>query len=651
MVIFSGCIEQDKKVEDEEEALTLQQLINNASPGDTVYLPNSIYYETITINKPVKLIGEDKKSTIIDGNYEETIIHIKADDVTITNLTVRNSGGHLYNSGIKIQSKNNLINNCIIYRTKTGIYLNNAENNVISNCFFHTNGDGIYFKGTSKNMIENCQFSHNAFGMRLHDSDNLKINNCYVHTNGIGIYGKDSEDFEVTHCSVSDNTHDGGGIWLFNCKNSYIYDCNICHNGEGIRLDNSESNISYCNFHWNMYRTIRVKNSENTVISNCDIRNSFRTAITVKESNCNLNKNNIVGNELYALKYESNFCNARENWWGSITGPSYINSIFGDRVSIKKISLKLVPWSLKPYENIGASWDTKDVFTKIETPIERFNPIEFNEKDTDGDGCPDWWEKKYDYDPIAWDDHYILDPDNDGLNNNEECYTDGFGSDPFYKDIFIEVDWFESKEQGVTNKPPDDLLKTMKSSFKKHDINLHVDIGNLGGGEEISYSDEINLLDLRDLYWKNFLNNDLDNPRKGIFRYAIIMNHIKELYSGCVFIGWDHLDTIVIAAQQIKESIKDASRDQIIVGGLMHELGHLLGLIVDDYDGIDNDESYAILRKSFWKYNTYKSVMNYRYVYSLLDFSDGTHGKNDFNDWGNLDLSFFKNSHFELNSK
>ena len=575
------------------------------------------------------------------------VIHVIVDNVYISNLTVRNSGGYKDNAGIRLDSDNNLIKNCILYRTKTGIFFNKTKHNVILNCFFHTNGEGVQLQQTSGTILDKCQFCHNAFGVNLQNSDHLIIDTCYIHTNGIGIYGKDSGDSEITHCSVSDNNQDGGGIWLFDCKNFDIEDCNIDHNGAGIKLENSDSTISYCNLHWNMYHTIKVKNSENTVISNCDIRNSFRTAIIVKESHCILKNNNIVGNKLYALKYDSYFCNARRNWWGSITGPSYINSLFGDRISIKKISFKLVPWRIKPYDDAGATWDTKDVFSKFEVSFERLKPIEFTGENTDDDGCPDWWEEKWGYDPLVWDDHANLDPDTDGLNNIEECYTDSYGSDPFYKDIFLEVDWLECKSPEVTNKPPDDLIGTIITNFKKHDINLHVDIGNLGGGEEISYYDELNLGYLRDLYWKYFLHNDLDNPRKGIFRYAIILNDAEELYGGCVFVGWDHLDTIVFAVQQTQESKKDITRGRLIVGSIIHELGHVLGLLIDDHDGIDNDESYVMMRKSFWKYKNYNSCMNYRYVWHLLDYSDGSHGHGDFNDWNNLDLSFFKNTHFE----
>jgi hypothetical protein len=224
---------------------------------------------------------------------------------------------------------------------------------------------------------------------------------------------------------------------------------------------------------------------------------------------------------------------------------------------------------------------------------------------------------------------------------------DKHGSDPFYKDIFLEVDWIKSKDGGVTNKPPDDLIEDVSSIFKNHKINLHVDTGNLGGGEEISFVDKLTPVNIRDIYWSHFLDNDLDNPRKGIFRYALIMEDIEMFYGGFVFVGWDHLDTIGFAAQRLSEGDMDISRGRLIVGSITHELGHILGLFIDDHGGIDNDESYEVLRRSYWKYRNYKSCMNYLYVWDILGYSDGTHGRGDFDDWGNFQLDFFKNTKWD----
>ena len=47
----------------------IQDAIDDASDGDTVFVFNSTYYENIEINMSIRLIGENKNTTIIYGNY------------------------------------------------------------------------------------------------------------------------------------------------------------------------------------------------------------------------------------------------------------------------------------------------------------------------------------------------------------------------------------------------------------------------------------------------------------------------------------------------------------------------------------------------------------------------------------------------------
>jgi len=109
IVIFSSCIQQEKKVEEEEKTFSIQQLIQNAASGQKITIPAGIYYENITINKPLTLIGEEKDNTILDGMGGPQVIHITTDNVYISNLTVRNSGGYKDNAGIRLNSNHSLL--------------------------------------------------------------------------------------------------------------------------------------------------------------------------------------------------------------------------------------------------------------------------------------------------------------------------------------------------------------------------------------------------------------------------------------------------------------------------------------------------------------------------------------------------------------
>jgi hypothetical protein len=97
----------------------------------------------------------------------------------------------------------------------------------------------------------------------------------------------------------------------------------------------------------------------------------------------------------------------------------------------------------------------------------------------------------------------------------------------------------------------------------------------------------------------------------------------------------------------LQEGFPKITRSKLIVASSMHELGHTMGLFVDDFGGIDNLASAILSYIDYWKYRNYRSCMNYRYTYDYMDYSDGSHGSMDFDDWGNLDFTFFRDSHFE----
>jgi len=98
--------------------LSIQDAINNANFGDTIFVYNGTYYENIFINTTINLIGENKNSTIIDGDKQKDVIYIgfSANNVNITGFTIQNSGnsssgGAIFDAGIEIHSDyNNIIN-------------------------------------------------------------------------------------------------------------------------------------------------------------------------------------------------------------------------------------------------------------------------------------------------------------------------------------------------------------------------------------------------------------------------------------------------------------------------------------------------------------------------------------------------------------
>ena len=620
--------------------------VQNASDNDSIYVYNGIYYENILIDKTLYITGENATSTIIDGMYNEYIIKITKDKVIIHNFTFRNAGGYKYNAGIILNSNTNQITHCMFHRTKTGIFVNKTKSNNINHCTFTTNGEGIYLYSSQENIIQQCFFSHNALGINNDQSHHNQIQQCYLHTNGIGLFFNDSSSMEISECAVYNHNDNQGGIYLGFCTTITISNCNICHNGFGCNIEScSHLTISDSNFLLNTHFAIHIdKNSEELVVEHCEFSDNFRFAFTIWDSNITI-KNCNIHDSLFGIESEYSHVIAQHNYWGSAFGPALFERTTKDRIFFKFGYIKFIPWQIRQIADAGASWDIDYSLFAGEVNTTRYHQIQLAGTDSDDDGVPNWWENKWQYDPYSWDDHAHLDPDNDGLTNIEECYTDGLDSNPFYKDVFLEFDWIEPQNPNEPNKPSSHSICKATSMFAAHNITLHIDTGELGGGEEIPSQSNFSYADLRDLYWDYFLHNDLNNPRKGIFHYCLVADYGTD--RGFSFFGWDHLDSFEVSAQMLQESLPQYSRDHLIISGAIHELGHTFGLFVDDHGGNDNMVATKLFTIQWWKYLSYPSIMNYWYTYRILDYSDGTHGAADFDDWGNLDFTFFKDTHFE----
>jgi hypothetical protein len=123
---------------------------------------------------------------------------------------------------------------------------------------------------------------------------------------------------------------------------------------------------------------------------------------------------------LYDIFSKFSYCNAQFNWWGTNFGPFDLKIIFNNKIKIKGGWIIFIPWAKQEFEFIGASW-ILNLDNMISKNFEIKNYfIEFLENDTDVDGIPDWWEEKWGYNPLVWDDHLNLDPDEDSLNNFQE---------------------------------------------------------------------------------------------------------------------------------------------------------------------------------------------------------------------------------------
>jgi parallel beta-helix repeat protein len=173
---------------------TVQEAINNANEGDTVFVKNGTYYEQVVVDKKlVSLIGENPETTIFDGNYTGDVMTIVSDNVSIKGFTIKHAANaiSLYKWGYTIRDcrifGNNLVNNsCGIYFSSYGYGPEWARHSIFGNNITD-NGEGIRLGyDYDMNTIHGNRIVANSIGIRLTTSNNT-ISGNFIAENTEGI--------------------------------------------------------------------------------------------------------------------------------------------------------------------------------------------------------------------------------------------------------------------------------------------------------------------------------------------------------------------------------------------------------------------------------------------------------------------------------
>ena len=178
--------------------LTINEAIENAFPGEIIFVKEGIYYENLVVDKSIKLIGENPSNTIIIGkgdveSGEQTVVTLSAEQIEISGFTIKSqnySKSSFYATGISIEADNCKIINNIICNTYYGIFCSVQSNITISkNQILSNLKDGIRFVGGSFNNISGNNIEKNAKGgIAIEGYSNvISKNNITNNNRGIGI--------------------------------------------------------------------------------------------------------------------------------------------------------------------------------------------------------------------------------------------------------------------------------------------------------------------------------------------------------------------------------------------------------------------------------------------------------------------------------
>jgi len=142
----------------------IQDAIDDAGDFDTIFVfdYSSPYYEHVKIDKRINLVGEDRNTTVIDGDSSGDVVYVTADWVNISGFTIRNG-----DDGILIRSNHNTVSDNIISNNSDGIHYHNSICNKIIGNVISNNWRGVFGNGNNHIIKENNIISNKYDGIYL----------------------------------------------------------------------------------------------------------------------------------------------------------------------------------------------------------------------------------------------------------------------------------------------------------------------------------------------------------------------------------------------------------------------------------------------------------------------------------------------------
>lgn len=321
-------------------ATTLQEMIDKATPGETVILSEEEYEETVVINKAITLKGNEE--TVIRSCEKQPIITITGENVRLEGIKVDYCGDEKEATAISVTGTDHKLSNFEVRTTGFGMKLNdahgvrisdgmiigtrkengidlwNSTSNLIEKMRIARMKDGIYLEQSNDNTLRENNIRRSRYGMHVMFSSNNRLEDNIAQSNMAGtmlmrvnrIHVK-GNDFSFNSSNVNSQ-----GLLVYYTENGRFEDNLIKANRVGIYMENSKENVM----------------TENIVADN------FIGVQFSKSSHNQVVKNTFYGNVNEAQAIDSSQNKINQNYWDA-----------SEKIDVSGKGESIIPFSADPF--------------------------------------------------------------------------------------------------------------------------------------------------------------------------------------------------------------------------------------------------------------------------------------------------------------
>ena len=249
-------------------AVALQPLIDATPAGGTLRLEARVYGAPGIIDRPIRIEGV--AGSVVDGGGIGSILTVNADDVTVTGLTLRNSGERheTTDSAVRLRGKHGIFKDNVIENCLFGFDLRQSDRNIIRRNRIGSKdfpealrGDAVRIWYSNGNRIEDNDVVHSRDAVIWYSRENIVTGNrfrdsrygihlMYAHgntlerndflSNTVGIFLMYANDNVLRDNVINYSQGPSGiGIGFKESSNTLVENNDLFANARGLFLDAS----------------------------------------------------------------------------------------------------------------------------------------------------------------------------------------------------------------------------------------------------------------------------------------------------------------------------------------------------------------------------------------------------------------------------